>query len=79
MSKALYTVVDVDEDDRRAVSMYRVVKSEAHACCDSKPLANAVSQNSNLSFFFFSFFVLLFDELELELEEDEDEDSCNDE
>ena len=79
MSNTSYNVDDDgDGDDVRRVSMYSVVKREAHACCDSRPFAMAVDQNSSLSFFFFSFFVLvLFEELELDLEEDEDE-SCDD-
>ena len=80
MSKTSYNVdddVDVDGDDVRRVSMYSVVKREAHACCDSRPLARAESQNSNLSFFFFSFFVLVLFE-ELELEEEDGDDSWND-
>ena len=80
MSKTSYNVDDEEDgDDVRRVSMYSVVKREAHACCDSRPLARAVDQNSSLSFFFFSFFVLaLFEELELELEDDDGDDSWND-
>ena len=80
MSKTSYNVDadDVDgDDDVRRVSMYSVVKRDAHACCDSRPLAKAESQNSNLSFFFFSFFVLVLFE-ELELEEDDGDDYWND-
>ena len=80
MSKTSYNVDadDVDgDDDVRRVSMYSVVKRDAHACCDSRPLAKAESQNSNMSFFFFSFFVLVLFE-ELELEEDDGDDYWND-
>ena len=81
MSKTSYNVDDDDDEDGdgdvRRVSMYSVVKREAHACCDSRPLARAASQKSNLSFFFFSFFVLVLFE-ELELEEDDGDDSWND-
>ena len=48
MSKTWYA-----DDDVRRGSIYRVVKSEAHACVDSRPLAKANSQNSSLSFFVF--------------------------
>ena len=78
MSKTSYNVdddEDVDGDGVRRVSMYSVVKREAHACCDSRPLAKAVDQNSSLSFFFFSFFVLVLFE---ELEEDDGDESCCD-
>ena len=46
MSKTWYA-----DDDVRRGSIYRVVKSEAHACVDSRPFFKAESQNSNLSFF----------------------------